>query len=72
MGVLELNVSEYTRPHIVTVTVDLQVTFEGVASADFGGQSHTHAAVILLLYLHKERGGVSLHLTHGKDTHFKR
>lgn len=63
MGVLELNISENTGPHIVTVTVDLQVAFEGVASTDFGGQGHTHAAVILLLYLYKERGGVSLYLT---------
>ena len=63
MRVLELHISEYTGPHIVTVTVDLQVAFERVASTDFGGQGHTHAAVILLLHLHKERGGVSLYLT---------
>lgn len=56
MRVLELHISEYAGPHIVTVTVDLQVAFEGVASTDFGGQGHTHAAVILLLHLHKREG----------------
>ena len=48
LWVLELHIAQDARPHVVTVTVDLELAFEGVSSADLCGQGDTHAAVVLL------------------------
>ena len=51
MRVLELHILQDTGPHIVTVSVHLQVALESVACADLCGQGNAHAAVILLQHL---------------------
>lgn len=60
MTVFEFHLVQHARPHVVTVTVDLEMAFERVACADSRGEGYAHAPVVLLLDLPTHRGTSSL------------